>query len=486
MTATDPLRIHLSLVSHTNVGKTTLARTLLIKDVGEVADRAHVTETTDDYILARSSTGGELVLWDTPGFGNSVALAKRLEGRNNPLGWFLSEVWDRFTDRSFWLDQRSVRHIRDISNVVLYLVNASEPPEKAPYIPAEMQILAYIGKPVIVLLNQMGEPRSPEEEAREIDHWKAGLQAYPFVTEVLPMDAFARCWVQEAALFDAVGRALPAGKETVFEELRQAWTRARRAVYASAVDALARHVWLQVCAKEWVENAGFSTRVKSVAKRFGLFSSAVDPVADAQTALSARAADSFCALTKTLVDLHGLRGQGVPREIIRRMKSDWSLASYAVDGVRAAAVGGGIGAASGAAAGAAADLSTGGISMGIGTLLGGIVGALGGAGAAALYNAVRKRNGIDVCWSDTALANFTLEAVLLYLAVAHFGRGRGDWQQGESPEFWKTTVEEALEAQSIPFDDIRGCEAETALPRITSSIDGIIRAVFASLYHRTV
>ena len=44
----DPLRIHLSLVSHTNIGKTTLARTLLMRDVGEVADRAHVTETTSD------------------------------------------------------------------------------------------------------------------------------------------------------------------------------------------------------------------------------------------------------------------------------------------------------------------------------------------------------------------------------------------------------------------------------------------------------
>ena len=36
----DPMRIHLSLVSHTNIGKTTLARTLLGRDIGEVADRA--------------------------------------------------------------------------------------------------------------------------------------------------------------------------------------------------------------------------------------------------------------------------------------------------------------------------------------------------------------------------------------------------------------------------------------------------------------
>ena len=39
--------VSLSLVSHTNAGKTTLARTLLGRDVGEVRDEAHVTEQAD-------------------------------------------------------------------------------------------------------------------------------------------------------------------------------------------------------------------------------------------------------------------------------------------------------------------------------------------------------------------------------------------------------------------------------------------------------
>ena len=155
---TDPLRIHLSLVSHTNIGKTTLARTLLMRDVGEIADRAHVTETTDDYVLARAVDGSELVLWDTPGFGNSVQLAKRLEGRANPVGWFLSEVWDRLTNKAFWLDQRAVRHIRDTSSVVLYLVNAEEIPERSPYVPAEMKILSWVASPSSCSSIRWGRP----------------------------------------------------------------------------------------------------------------------------------------------------------------------------------------------------------------------------------------------------------------------------------------------------------------------------------------
>ena len=39
----EPQTLSLSLVSHTNVGKTTLARTLLARDIGEVRDEAHVT-----------------------------------------------------------------------------------------------------------------------------------------------------------------------------------------------------------------------------------------------------------------------------------------------------------------------------------------------------------------------------------------------------------------------------------------------------------
>ena len=43
--------IVLSLISHTNVGKTALARTLLREDVGEVADSAHVTIVPEAFPL---------------------------------------------------------------------------------------------------------------------------------------------------------------------------------------------------------------------------------------------------------------------------------------------------------------------------------------------------------------------------------------------------------------------------------------------------
>ena len=49
--------IALSLVSHTNVGKTTLARTLLGRDIGEVRDAPHVTEFADVHTMLESPEG---------------------------------------------------------------------------------------------------------------------------------------------------------------------------------------------------------------------------------------------------------------------------------------------------------------------------------------------------------------------------------------------------------------------------------------------
>src|SRR5512134_814741 len=148
--------VEIALVSHTNAGKTTLARTLLGRDVGEVRDAPHVTTEASAHALIETAEGDKLVLWDTPGFGDSARLAKRLALEGNPIGWFLTQVWDRFRDRAFFLTQRAIRNVREEADVVLYLVNAAEDPADAGYLNSELAILAWMKKPVLVLLNQAG------------------------------------------------------------------------------------------------------------------------------------------------------------------------------------------------------------------------------------------------------------------------------------------------------------------------------------------
>ena len=221
-------RSTLSLISHTNVGKTTLARTLLRRDVGDIRDAAHVTDAATGYTLIESPAGDALRLWDTPGFGDSARLLRRLRQSGNPLGWLLTQVWDRFADRPFFSSQLAVRNVRDEADVVLYLVNAAEDPAGAGYLDPEMQILGWTGKPVLVLLNQLGAPRPAAQERADVERWAAHLAGYPWVRGTLAFDAFARCWIQEHALLERIGAALPEERSRAVRAARRRLARAQR------------------------------------------------------------------------------------------------------------------------------------------------------------------------------------------------------------------------------------------------------------------
>ncbi len=148
--------------------------------------------------MLESAQGDRLQLWDTPGFGDSVRLMRRLRQPANPIGWFLTEVWDRWRDRPFWFAQQALKNVRDEADVLLYLLSAAETPEAAGYVAPEMELLAWTGKPVVVLLNQLGAPGDGAADA-DLARWRRHVLALAPTAQVLSFDAFARCWVQEIA-----------------------------------------------------------------------------------------------------------------------------------------------------------------------------------------------------------------------------------------------------------------------------------------------
>src|SRR6185369_6021323 len=291
-----PEIVSLSLVSHTNAGKTTLARTLLGRDIGEVRDAPHVTEFADAHVLVETSRGDRLLLWDTPGFGDSVRLVRRLRQAEHPVGRFLSEAWDRWRDRPFWASQQAVRNTRDEADVLLYLVNASESVEAAGYVQPEMELLGWIGKPVVVLVNQLGAPRGGDVEGAEVASWRASVSAYPHVRAVLPLDAFARCWVQELTLFTAVEAALPEAKREAMARLRDAWRAHRLATFDSAVQTIAASLARIATMSETLPDAGgVRARLRQAGAAIGIGSAEPGPAAAAQQSLAARLDDEVRA-----------------------------------------------------------------------------------------------------------------------------------------------------------------------------------------------
>lgn len=436
----DARTVNLSLVSHTNAGKTTLVRTLLGQDVGEVRDAAHVTEVATGYVLLQAGDD-TLMLWDTPGFGDTGRLVARLRQSGNPIGWLLSQVWDRWRDRPLWSSQQAVRNVREEADVILYLVNAAEDPAAATYVPLEMDVLDWVGKPVLLLLNQVGAPS--DRGRREEERWRLAVGERPLVRGVVTLDAFARCWVQEGELLNRVAPLLEPGKQAALATLAGAWAARGLQRFHAAMRLLAGQLAAAVVDREEIGDRKLADRLRGAI----MHPVAGDSSPQGQRAMG-RLAERLDVLirrsTDELIALHGLSGRAAGK-VLERMRADYRETGSAREGV--ATVLGGL--VSGAAGGLAADLAVGGLTLGGGMIIGSVLGAVGAKTAARGYN-VTVAGGTDtnaVRWSDEFLAGLIRAALLRYLAVAHFGRGRGEWEEGEHPAHWGEAVDRAVEAE---------------------------------------
>jgi hypothetical protein len=461
-----PRRLVLSLISHTNVGKTTLARTLVRRDVGEVADQAHVTDATERFTLFRSEAGDEVVLADNPGFGDSARLLRRLRGLPNPLAWLVGQVWDRFRDRPLFCSQQAVRHVRDEADVVLYLVNASEDPAEAGYLPLELELLAWIGRPVLLLLNQTGAPAAAAAREAEVARWRAFAAAHPLVRDVLPLDAFTRCWIQEGVLFERLRGLVPEDRRDLVDGLLARWRASQRESLRASVAALAEPL---------ARAASDAEPVGSARRR---------EVRRAADALARRLGEAIDAATEKLVAVHALEGEAA--SALRVELADVTAPRERGDPWRRSLVGGVVG---GALGGLAADLATGGLSLGGGTIVGAILGAAGAGGLSVGMELLRGEDAPRVAWSPAFLERLASDAVLRYLAVAHFGRGAGTFRVRDHPALFREVAEralasrrEALRAAYRLLVDPAPESRPAAMALLEEALAGAVRGALLELY----
>jgi hypothetical protein len=423
------------------------------------------------------------VLWDTPGFGDSARLAKRLAQQGNPVGWFLTQVWDRFRDRTFWLTQKAVANVRDEADVVLYLVNAAEEPGDAGYLAPELAVLEWIGKPAIVLLNQTGRPRPHEDEAADEARWRAALGQRGVVHAVLTLDAFARCWVQEIALLRIVGQSLRDDKREGYARLVAAWQARREAQFGASMAAIAAPIAAAAVDREAVPEAGLKGTLRELGRSIGVArDEGEDAKARAADALARRLDARILASTDRLIAIHELTGHA-SADVRARLAHRVTLDAPVSEG-KAAMMGGVV---SGALTGLAADLAAGGFTFGAGMLAGAVLGALGGAGLARGVNLAKGRSGTSVRWDDAFLDGLVASALLRYLAVAHYGRGRGDWAESEYPPHWPPEVERAVAGNRVELAHVwsmRGDAGdENALAAALEPVlTSMARQVLATLY----
>jgi hypothetical protein len=199
--------------------------------------------------------------------------------------------------------------------------------------------------------------------------------------------------------------------------------------------------------------------------------------------LALRLDDDIRASTERLIAIHHLGGHAADEVTVRlaqHLKTDAPL-----DERKAAVIGGFV---SGALTGLAADLASGGLTFGAGLLAGGVVGAVGAAGLARGFNLVRGKRASIVTWSDEFLRSLVPGAVLRYLAVAHYGRGRGDFAASEYPAFWREAVTAAADRAQGRLQPVfaarvvEPCAADAVAAAAKDALAAIALDVLATLY----
>ena len=198
----QPRALKLAVVGHTNVGKTSLLRTLT-RDVG-FGEVSHRPSTTRHVEGARLSVDGEalLELYDTPGLEDAIALLDYLERLDRPgerldgparLTRFLegSEARQRFEQEAKVLRQLLA------SDAGLYVIDAREP-VLAKY-RDELAVLASCGKPLLPVLNFVSSPQQREPDWREALA-RLGLHALVRFDSVAPPEDGERRLYESLAL----------------------------------------------------------------------------------------------------------------------------------------------------------------------------------------------------------------------------------------------------------------------------------------------
>ncbi|NCO19204.1 MAG: GTPase/DUF3482 domain-containing protein [Gammaproteobacteria bacterium] len=418
MSSTAPLQ--LAVVGHTNVGKTSLMRTLL-RDAafGDVAPTAATTRQIEAaQLLAEGRPVVEL--YDTPGLEDASGLIGFLEpdAVERHAG---PERVARFLDSAdagarFEQEARVLAQMLD-SDAAVYVIDVREP-VLGKY-QDELAILGLCARPILPLLNFTADPSGRLEE------WRAalarvGLHAIAeFDTVVYSIEAESRFWRRLATLADSHA----AGLEALLAE------RTRRAADLHVAA-------LRMLAELLIDAAG--ARREAAREDEASFERE-------QVALQRAVEQRERSFVHDLLGLYRFPQDALELLPLPLARDGWRAPLF--DPVMLEWLGkrAGGGLAAGAAAGAAVDVATGGLSLGIGTVVGSLIGGGGGAAWTMRDQIVSRVRGVRIlAVSDAALGHLGARALALVRALEQRGHA------AQSPMQWQKGLPKAWPGERVP------------------------------------
>ncbi len=341
-----PVRI--AVVGHTNVGKTSLLRTLL-RDAGfgTVSRQPSTTRHVEGAVM---QVDGEpvLELFDTPGLEEPIALLEHLEGyvedaRLEPAARVERFLADGPAVARFEQEAKVLRQLRQCDAGLLVIDVRDRVLAKHR---DELQLLSACAVPLLPVFNFVSESAAHEADWREVLA-RSGLHALVRFDSVAPeQDA-------ESRLYTALGTVVERARRGLQGLLaaREAEREGRR----EGACALLAECLIEVAAARITVDAAVAENA------------AVDTLGDAVRSLERD-------VVSALLSLYQFDAAAVDAPPLPLVAGRWKHDLFSSEALRDAGVRVGTGAAAGAAAGLGIDLAVGGISLGAAALLGAAAG----------------------------------------------------------------------------------------------------------------
>lgn len=344
----EPLKI--AVVGHTNVGKTSLLRTLA-RDIafGRVSPDPGTTRHVEGICL---SVGNEPMLnfYDTPGMEDAIALRDYLDELAHPGErldgpTLLARFFDTIEAKRRFEQEAKVLRQMFASDAGLYVIDVREP-ILAKY-RDELAILNMSGKPLLAVFNFTAAARQYEGDWRE---------------------ALARLGLHALIAFDSVAPPLD-GERRLYETLALLLERARpqlvRLIEDRAQQRVARAQTAMLLIAEMI--IGVAAERRRIPDQETIAQNAVR-----QLQRDVRAREQHCV--DTLLKLYAFRTHDVDATDLPLLNGRWEDDLFNPETLKQFGIKVGGGMAAGAAAGAGIDLMAGGMTLGAAALLGALIG----------------------------------------------------------------------------------------------------------------
>lgn len=347
---TDPTLLHIAVVGHTNVGKTSLLRTL-IRDVnfGVVKDMPGTTRQVQGAAIPMGAHA-TLMLYDTPGIEDSIGLLDYLEQLSSTDHRLDGPERIRLFLESIEASSRYEQEARVLHKLLdcqagLYVIDVREPVLAKHR--DELAVLSSCARPLLPILNFVASDRARTEEWRE---------------------ALGRVGLHSSLAFDSVSPPID-GEEKLYQALSMVVSSHHDALQALQAQTSQQRVVRRAAALNLI--AAMIVDVAALRARIAVEATVIDQAVISQQN-RVRLREHACV--SALLHLFQFRQDDYLSTPLPLEAGRWDLDLFSPEALQDFGIHVGKGLAAGAVVGATVDALSLGVSLGTGMLAGALAG----------------------------------------------------------------------------------------------------------------